>query len=57
VLVYFPLCSLTPTHLMQDFSVLLLSRLHSKHEYLASREGKAERIETIFLMLFHCLQD
>lgn len=57
VLVYFPLCSLTPSHLMQDFSMLLLSMLHSTHDYLASRKGKVERIQIIFLMLLHCLRD
>lgn len=57
MLINFPFCSLTPFDLMQDFCVLLLSTPHSTQEYLASRKGKAESIQIIFLMLFHCLWD
>lgn len=57
VLVYFPLHRPSAFILMQDFSVSLLSTLHSTHQHLPSRKGKVERIQIIFLMLFHCLWD
>lgn len=39
------------------FQCVAPSTLHSTHQYLASWKGKVERIQIIFLMLFHCPWD